>query len=121
MCPSFCSSVLLSVCLSLRLSACPPVCLSVRLSLVQSEITNDPDVQSWPNFRGQRNSMQVIYGLVVRMPGPLGSGLDPKRAFSANLSSLGFGAGGSFIPFRKREDKAKKILGAEFCFLAHGL
>jgi hypothetical protein len=61
----------------------------------------------------------------------LGGDLDPealgvrpwprKRGFLPNLSPPRvLGQGGRVIPFRKREDEAKKMLGADFWFSAHG-
>ena len=74
------------------------------------------DRPGW-NFQGPLNSSQVIFGLVTRTPGPW----PQKMGFLTNLSPpAGFlGQGSCVTLFRNWEDKANKMLGVEFWFLAH--
>ena len=57
-----------------NLYVCP-----VHLWPLQSEITFDPMVGSPPNFQGQPNFLQAIFGLVVGTSRPSGSGLGPEK------------------------------------------
>ena len=78
------------------------VCLSVHLSVTATE---------WkPNFQGGINSSQVFFGWVTQ-----NQALAPKKGVSAkSLSSGALEQGGCVIPCWNQNNKAKKILGAEF-------
>ena len=83
------------------------MCLSVSLSPLQSVITADPTARSQPNFP---NTLQEIFGHAIWTLGPSWSGLVPqKQTFLPNQSPpTVLGQGGQVIPFRNREEEAKK-------------
>ena len=88
--------------------------LSVGPSLQQTEITLNPVVRSQPNFQGKLNSL----GWWTE---PSWSGPNSESGFCAkSISSNGFGAQRWCYAFSERGEWGKKLMGAEFWFLAHG-
>ena len=71
-----------------KMCVCPSLCLSVHLWPLQSEITFDPIVRLWSNFQGQLNSLQVIFGQVVWIPQPSGSGPGPEKGLFLQIFLL---------------------------------
>ena len=65
----------------------------------------------WPNFQGQPNSLEVIFGQAVWTPGPLGSGTDPKNRLFRQIYLLpGFwGLGEVSYLFPNRRMRPKKV------------
>ena len=58
---------------------CLLIRVSIRPSPQKSAVTFDSLDGSARNFQGPFNSLQVIFGRVTRIPGPLGSGPGPEK------------------------------------------
>ena len=87
--------------------------LSVCPSPLQSEITFDPVVASQPNFKGELNSLQVIFGQVIWTLRPTGSALNPeKRVLHQIYLFPGFwGRGGViFIDTKSADFQTQKLV-----------